>query len=65
MSFLVYQVGCIECGVSSYPIKLCETQEEAEKIKADYPSTWDTEGGDGFIDIIDLKNFEKPKHLKE
>lgn len=64
MNFLVYQVGCIECGVSSYPIALCKTKEEAQSIKDRYPSTWYTEGGDGFIDIIDLHNFEKPEHLK-
>ena len=63
--FLVYQVGCIECGVSSYPIALCETEEEANRIAEAYPSTWDTEGGDGYIDVIDLFNFEKPKHLTE
>ena len=63
--FLVFQVGCIECGVSSYPIKICDTIEEAEKIKADYPSTWVTEKGDGFIIIIDILNIEKPEHLKD
>ena len=62
--FLVYQVGCIECGVSSYPIKVCETEDEANDIAENYPSTWDTEGGDGYIDVIDLNNFEKPEHLK-
>ena len=53
--FLVYQVGCIECGVSSYPIKVVETIEEAEDIADKHPSTWDTEGGDGFVTIIDLE----------
>ena len=54
--FLVYQVGCIECGVSSYPVKVCETIEEAESVRDKHPSTWDTEGGDGFVTIIDLDN---------
>jgi len=35
-NYLVYQVGCIECGVSSYP------------------STWETEGGEGYVTVIDL-----------
>lgn len=28
---MFYQAGCIECGVSSYPIKVCETLEEAKE----------------------------------
>ena len=54
--FIVYQVGCIECGVSSYPVKCCETIEEARQAKAGHPSTWDSEGGDGYTTIIDVEN---------
>jgi hypothetical protein len=52
--YLVFQVGCSECGVSSYPIKVCTTLQEAEEIEKKHPSTWDSEGGDGFVMIIDL-----------
>ena len=58
MKYLVYQVGCIECGVSSYPIKVCGTLEEATKVALEHPSTWDSEGGDGFVTIIDLETCE-------
>lgn len=54
MKYLVYQVGCIECGVSSYPIKVVETIEEAGAVAAEHPSTWDSEGGDGYVTIINL-----------
>ncbi len=56
MKYLVYQVGCIECGVSSYPIKVVETVEEAKKIMESHPSTWESECGEGFVTIIDLEN---------
>jgi hypothetical protein len=55
MSFLVYQVGCIECQVSSYAIKVTETLKEAVDVAEKHPSTWDTEGGEGFLVIIDLQ----------
>lgn len=53
--YLVYQIGCIECGVSSYPIKMCQTAEEAKAVAKSHPSTWETEGGEGYVTIIDLK----------
>lgn len=59
MSYLVYQVGCIECGVSSYPIKITETLQEAEIVMSNHPSTWETEGGDGFVTIIDLETCKE------
>lgn len=55
MAFLVFQVGCIECGVSSYPIKVCASLDDASAVKAAHPSTWDSEGGDGYVTIIDLE----------
>ena len=54
MKYLVYQVGCIECGVSSYPIRVTQTLEEAREVAKAHPSTWETEGGDGYVSIIDL-----------
>ena len=56
MNYLVFQVGCIECGVSSYPIKVCETLMEALNVRDNHPSTWDSEGGEGYVTVIDLKN---------
>ena len=57
--YLVIQIGCIECGVSSYPIKVCEALEEAENVANGHPSTWDTEGGDGYVMIVDLLKCEE------
>jgi hypothetical protein len=53
--YLVYQVGCIECGVSSYPIKTCATLEDAQVVAKAHPSTWATEGGEGYVTIVDLE----------
>lgn len=53
--YLVYQVGCIECGVSSYPIKTCATLEDAQAVAKAHPSTWETEGGEGYVTILDLE----------
>lgn len=53
--YLVYQVGCIECGVPSYPVKACVTLEEAKAVAEAHPSTWETEGGEGFVTIVDLE----------
>lgn len=59
MKYLVMQIGCIGCGVSSYAIKTTETLEEAQKIKGDHPSTWESEGGDGYVTIINLETLEE------
>lgn len=58
MRYLVYQVGCIECNVSSYPISTADDLDEAKRIARDHPSTWSTENGDGFVTIIDLEKCE-------
>jgi len=58
MKYLIYQVGCIECGVSSYPIKTADDLEEAKTIADNHPDTWGSEGGDGYVTIIDLINCE-------
>jgi hypothetical protein len=66
--YLVFQVGCIECGVSSYPIGITETLEEARKVLENHPSTWKSEGGDGCIYIVDLatcKNVEVIRSNRE
>ena len=60
--YLVVQIGCMECGVSSYPIAVVSTKKEAKKIKENHPSTWDTEGGDGYVTIWDLREVNKHIH---
>ena len=49
--YMVIQIGCIECGVSSYPIGIYDTLEEAKKVSESHPSTWHSEGGDGYVEI--------------
>ena len=39
-TYMVVQIGCIECGVSSYPVGIYDTLEEAEKVRGAHPSTW-------------------------
>jgi len=63
MKYLVYQVGCIECGVSSYPIKVTQTLEEAEDVAEIHPSTWESEGGEGYVTIIDLLKCKSVRDL--
>ena len=57
-NYLVFQVGCIECGVSSYPVSLWDTLEEAKQARDSHPGTWETEGGEGFVTIVDLRTCE-------
>ncbi len=42
MSFLVFDIGCIECGESSQPLALFESQDEALKFAEEYcdPKTY-------------------------
>ena len=49
--YMVVQIGCIECGVSSYPIGIYDTLEEAKKVSEAHPSTWSSEGGPGCTKI--------------
>ena len=56
--YMVVQIGCIECGVSSYPIGIYDTLEEAQKVKEAHPSTWKSEGGDGCVEIWEVNTGE-------
>ena len=49
--YMVVQIGCMECGVSSYPVGIYDTLEEANEAYEKHPSTWESEGGDGYITI--------------
>ena len=56
--YMVVQIGCIECGVSSYPIGIYDTLEEAKKVRESHPSTWESEGGDGYVEIWGIDREE-------
>ena len=56
--YMVVQIGCIECGVSSYPIGLYDTLEEAKKVRESHPSTWVSEGGEGYVEIWGVSTAE-------
>ena len=58
---MVVQIGCIECGVSSYPIGIYDTLGEAIKVKEAHTSTWKNEGGDGYVEIW-VVNKEDPQY---
>lgn len=53
--FLVVNIGCIECGVSSQIVGLFETEEQAisiaEKFNVKY--SW-REGGQNYFEVFDL-----------
>ena len=53
--FLVFNVGCIECGVSSNVVGMYDTQEEADKVAAacDKALGW-REGGQNSFEVFDL-----------
>lgn len=45
--YMVVQIGCIECRVSSYPIGVYDTLEEAEEVYR----AWDSGEGHYYVDI--------------
>ena len=49
--YMVVQIGCIECGVSSYPIGIYNTLKKAKKVRKAHPNTWDSESGQGYTEI--------------
>ena len=55
MSYLVINIGCIECGVSSQVAGLFETKEEAEEVRdaLDANYSW-REGGQNVFKIFPL-----------
>ena len=48
---MVVQIGCIQCEVSSYPVGIYDTLEEEQNAKEAHTSTWESEGGDGYVEI--------------
>ena len=66
--YMVVQIGCIECGVSSYPIGIYNTLKKAKKVRKAHPSTWVSEGGQGYTEIWKVntgKNFVDILPIKE
>lgn len=57
--YMVFNVGCIECGVSSGVVGLYDTQEEADKVAATCQDKlhW-RESGQNSFEVFDL---EKPQ----
>jgi hypothetical protein len=51
--YVVVRIGCIECGVSSDVVGVFETRDEADKVCDSQPSTWDSEGGDGYHHVFE------------
>lgn len=53
--FLVVNIGCIECGVSSGVVGVYETEDEAQSIaaKCDHHLSW-REGGQNSFEVFDL-----------
>ena len=49
--YMVVQIGCIECGVSSYPVGIYNTLKKAKKVRKAHPNTWVSEGGQGYTEI--------------
>ena len=53
MKYLIFQVGCIECGLPSYPIALAGTLEDAAFVARSHPRT-----RDGYVMVIDLEQVK-------
>lgn len=53
--WIVFNIGCIECGVSSNIVGIYATKEEAEKVVQSCKSTlkW-REGGENHFQAFDL-----------
>lgn len=51
--YIIMLIGCIECGVPSYPIAITETEEEATAIVDEQESTWKLFGGDGYYAVFE------------
>lgn len=53
--WLVFNVGCIECGVSSNVVGVFETKEKADQIaaKLDSEHSW-REGGQNSYEVFEL-----------
>ncbi len=55
MSYLLFNVGCIECGVSSKIVGVFEVKEEAEKLaeSLDHSHGW-RDGGQNSFEVYEI-----------
>lgn len=62
--WLVFDVGCIECGQDSEPVGLYATQEEADRVAKDYCAgpRWGRPEwtGEHHVLVFDLFDLESP-----
>ena len=66
--YMVVQIGCIECGVSSYPVGIYNTLKKAKKVRKAHPNTQVSEGGQGYTEIWAVntgENFVEILPIKE
>lgn len=63
--FLVFNIGCIECGVSSNVVGVYDTKEEADSVceKCADSIHW-REGGQNGFEVFDL-SAEQAEEYKE
>ena len=65
---MVVQIGCIDCGVSSYPIGIYNTLKKAKKVRKAHHNTWVSQGyteiwmvntGNNYVEILPIKEDTK------
>lgn len=63
--YMVFNVGCIECGVSSDVVGLYDTEEEAQKIVAACEDKlhW-RESGQNSFEIFDLTKPQAQEYVE-
>lgn len=68
MSYIVVNIGCIECGVSSQIVGVYETKEEAQSIadKLEHTHNW-REGGQNGYEVYPMPKIgvTHPDYLKK
>lgn len=64
LPWLVFNVGCIECGVSSDLVGRYATQEEADSIAAicEKELSW-REGGQNSFEVFDLRKPQATEYF--
>lgn len=64
-NWMVFNIGCIECGVSSDVVGLYETYDEAKAVadKLDEVHSW-RQGGQNSYEVFDLSAEPNPEYVK-
>ncbi len=62
--WVVVNIGCIECGVSSDVVGVYATKEEAERVASacDDDLSW-REGGQNEFEVYDLHASQSPEYV--